>query len=173
MRQPIRSGKARIPADWRRQIGLPRWRRKAFIALTGVHTRDEAIVLLAAHLPLIPADPDEAEAGNWDYEYDETPDDVDELDGEDGFEDADSARRIGRSLSARRHAPGVEALLAARVISPHRTAVYAWRSAGDGEAAYRLWPDGATRAVAVFNETKVPSLDGRPPRTRLTAHRYT
>ncbi len=163
MRQPIRSGRAWIPREWRQATGVPPWRRSAIVAVTGVRTRDDAIAVLSGHLPLVPAWPEGA-AGDYE-EHVGVPA------GESRVDDIDGARRVARRLSSVRAGRGVRQLLDAHAIIPGQPAVYAWRRAAPRETAYQLFPDGSTAAIAVFAETQETTRSGQL-RPRLIAYRH-
>jgi hypothetical protein len=176
MKQPVRAGKARIPAEWRHALMLPWYQRAAIIAVAGAATREDAADVLAGHLPLVSA-PDPGVDLDMDPETVPGPD----IPGDDGpehaedtehTEDTETARRIARSLGSWRAGPGLKELLTGRAINPVQPAVYAWRKASPGEYVYRLWPDGSCTCAAIFSQENILARSGQP-RPRLTARRYT
>ncbi|MCL2581022.1 MAG: hypothetical protein FWE35_01030 [Streptosporangiales bacterium] len=177
MRQPVRSGRARIPAEWRHAIMLPWYRRAAIIAVAGAATREAAADVLAGHLPMVsvPEPGPDLDFGPEDVpdpDDDGGPDPAAVLEDSGHAEDTESARRIARALGSFRSGKGTRELLTARAINPTQPAVYAWRRAAPGEYVYRLWPNGDCRAAAVFGQEQVPARSGHV-RPRLTARRYT
>lgn len=183
MKQPVRSGRAWIPREWRQAIQVHPLRRSAFVVVTGAWNRDEAADVLAGHLPMLPAALGGAFPGAAGEPPGPFPED-DDYDGEDDaygelpdtdpdhVEDTESARRIARRLSAFRGRRGpVRELVIARAIDVNRPGVYVWRRATPNEPVYRLYPDGGRDAVAAFGQVQEATRSGHL-RPRLVAHRY-
>jgi hypothetical protein len=119
--------------------------RTAIVAVAGVRDKHEAGELLAAHLPLLPADEDgEDQAADLCL-----------------VPDVEGARRIARRMSRFRAAAGVRELISAGFVPQHIPAVFAWRAARHGEHVFRVSPDGTFTPVAVFRVTRVQDRTGQ------------
>lgn len=169
MKEPIRAGHARIPEEWRYVLGM-RWRRSAFVAVTGVHSRDDAFNVLAGHLPRLPIE--------WPTEFaDEIPTEdaaapYASAEEDDGYtDDIEAATRIARRLHAIGRRGPARQLVTAQVLRPNTTAVYVWRRAAAHEQIYRLYPSGDARVAGTFTTAERRTRSGHM-RPTLTAHRY-
>jgi hypothetical protein len=156
MKTHVRSGRVKVPAEWRQAMQLPFWQRSVTLAVTGTTSRAELTDILAGHLPLTTPQPDPGG---------QVPG------GAEPAEDTRLAARIARRLGRWRNARGVRELIEARAIHPGIPAVYGWPRPAAGTPAYRIWPDGSLTLIGVFGHDTVPARDGQP-RHRLTASRF-
>lgn len=142
MKTQIRSGRCRVPPEWRDPLNLRFYQRTAFVAVSGVTSAAQVRELLADHLPLLPPGEDE-------------PQDLEPV------RDDTNARRMARRLSRAFPARGTRELASSGFIPRHTPGVYAWREPRHGGQVFRVGPDGAFALVAVFRDSQVESKPGQ------------